>query len=77
MRLNFKVLFSACFAMTPAIATTQNLVTLDSTITYQTMQGWEVTPFVAPQCAPAFYPSIFQPYNRFHFSKSVENGGSR
>jgi hypothetical protein len=35
-------------------ATAQEVVTIDSAMTYQTMRGWEVTSFVADPCDPAF-----------------------
>ena len=35
-------------------ATGQEVVTLDSGLTYQTMRGWEVTTYVADPCDPAF-----------------------
>lgn len=47
MKLDFEVLFYAGMAMSPALVAAQNLVALDSTITYQTIHGWEVTSVVA------------------------------
>jgi len=37
-----------------ASAAAQGLITVDSTVAFQTMRGWEVTSFIANPCDPAF-----------------------
>ena len=34
--------------------TAQELIAVDSAVTYQTMRGWEVTDYIADPCDPAF-----------------------